>query len=279
MLKFAVASALLFSSATAFAAGQEIAYVKVGSRGQEVYLINADGTGQSKVYTAAAKKNIGALDFKPSGEEVAIVELGSPLRIVTLSANGTPTGTRFIDTPCRVHAVDYHPTEPKLLLAVGCSGVSHVATIGANGNGEDYAIVTSGIYLNAPRWLADGQSFAYLRAVEYTTTFELRVRRGDADSVVAVVGAGSWMDVSYQDNTALVTDASSNIDRFNLDDPSQHRDNVVQGTDGHFAADGARFVYETPHAAKGNYLYIYRPDGAPWALTSKGSYGPRDWRK
>jgi hypothetical protein len=277
MLKFAVASALIFCSTTAFAASQEIAYVKVGGKSQEVYLIHSNGTGAIKVYTAAAKKSIAALDFKPSGEEIAIVELGSPLRIVGLSDNGTPTAPREITTPCQVHAVDYHPTESRLLLAVGCHGSSHVATMDANG--ENYKIVASGIYLNAPRWLSDGQSFAYLRAVEETTSFELRVSRSSVESVVAVVNAGSWMDVSYQGNVALVTDNNSNVEKFNLDDASQPRETVVRGTDAHFAADGSRFIYETPHAAKGNHLYIYRPDGAPWALTTKGDYGPRDWRK
>lgn len=276
MLKSAIAFGLVFSSATAFAASQEIAYVKVGGRSQEVYLVNSDGTGTSKIYTAAAKKNIAALDFKPSGEEVAIVELGSPLRIVTLSANGTPTGSRQITTACPVHAVDYHPTEPRLLLAVACHGISHVAMIDADGG--NYTIVASGIYLNAPRWLSDKQSFAYLRALDGTTNFELRVNLSNVERVVAVVGAGSWMDVSYQENIALVTDASSNIDKFHLDDLSQD-DNFIRGTDGHYAADGARIVYETPHAAKGNHLYVHRPDGPPWALTTKGDYGPRDWRK
>lgn len=276
MLKYAIACALVFSSATAFAASQQIAYVKVGGRSQEVYLVNADGTGTSKIYTAAAKKSITALDFKPSGEEVAIAELGSPLRIVTLSANGTPTGSREITTACPVHAVDYHPTEPRLLLAVACHGISHVAMIDANG--QNYAIVASGIYLNTPRWLSDKQSFAYLGALEGTTNYELRVKQPDGERVVAVVGAGSWMDVSYQENVALVTDASSNIDKIHLDDLSR-QDNFIRGTDGHYAADGVRVVYETSHAAKGNYLYVHRPDGPPWALTTKGEYGPRDWRK
>ena len=56
------------------AGGPEIAYVKAAGSSPELYLVNADGTSLTKLYTAPRKTNLSSPDLKPGGNEVAFME-------------------------------------------------------------------------------------------------------------------------------------------------------------------------------------------------------------
>ena len=76
----ALAFAALFATPAFAAPSQDIAYVKVAGTANELYVVNHNGAGLTKVYATAKKHGITALDFSPAGNELAFVERvsGSP---------------------------------------------------------------------------------------------------------------------------------------------------------------------------------------------------------
>ena len=148
--------------------GPPIAYAKVAGSGQEIYLVNPDGSGLKKIYATPAKRSVAWLDLKPGGGEVAWVEAGSgsprQIKILSLDGAGNPVGSpRALVGPCAPDTVDYHPTGPLLIISDICSQNPRIASVGTDGTG--YSILVSGsAYLNKARWLRDGVSYVYVRA-------------------------------------------------------------------------------------------------------------------
>ena len=267
------------------ASGSPIAYVKVGGSSQEIYLVNPDGSGLKKIYGTASKRAIGSIDLKPAGGEVAFTEYGSGssrvVKILTLNGN-TPVGTpRTLVGPCAVDTVDYHPTEPMLIISDICNQNPRIATIRTDGTG--YAVLQStGAYLNKARWLRDGISYVYARAP--VDGGQLQICRNSCDpnngELLGTV-SGMWsMDTARTANILLHDFGGPYMSKVNADTGEVVSSNYINGTDGHFSPDDREILYETPHQARGDYLQIYDTStGGTRRLTAKGEYGPKDWRQ
>jgi len=265
--------------------GPPIAYVKVGGSSGEIYLVNPDGSGLKKIYGTASKRAIGSVDLKPGGAEIAFTEYGSgtPRVIKIISLNGsTPVGQpRTLIGPCAVDTVDYHPTEPVLIISDICNQNPRIATIRTDGSG--YAVLQStGAYLNKARWLKDGISYVYVRAP--TDGGALQLCRNSCDAangeVLGTVSGMWWMDVARTANILLHDYGGPYISKVNADTGAVIAANYINGTDGHFSANDREVLYETPHEARGDYLHIYdNTTGLTRRLTTKGEYGPKDWRQ
>ena len=70
------------------------------------------------------------------------------------------------------------------------------------------------------------------------------------------------------------------ISKVDADAGAVVSENYINGTDGHYSPDDRYVLYETPHEARGDYLHILdTTTGLPTRLTTKGEYGPKDWRQ
>ncbi len=265
--------------------GPPIAYVKVGGSSQEIYLVNPDGSALKKIYGTSSKRAIGSVDLKPGGAEIAFTEYGSgtPRVIKIISLNGsTPAGQpRTLSGPCAVDTVDYHPTEPVLIISDICNQNPRIATIRTDGTG--YAVLQStGAYLNKARWLKDGVSYVYVRAPVDGGSLQLCKNSCDAagGELLGTI-SGMWsMDVGRTANILLHDSGGPYISRVNADTGAVLSTNYINGTDGHFSPNDREVLYETPHQARGDYLQIYdNVTGQTRRLTAKGEYGPKDWRQ
>jgi hypothetical protein len=284
-----IAAALLATTAAVAeaqtAGGPEIAYVKVGGTAQEIYLVNADGSGLKKLYTAGRKKSIGWLDLKPGGGEIAFVEGGSgsprSIKILSYDDAGVPSGpARSLSGPCGPDTVDYHPTEPKLIISDICSQSPGIATIGTDGSGYS-VVVSAAAYINKARWLKDGLSYVYVRAPVDGAPLQIcrNACNPDKGELLRTVSGVWWMDVGRNANTILHDYAGSNTTEIDAMTGTVLRETIVVGNGAHYSSDDTRILYETPHSARGNFLHILNADGSTTRLTGKGEYGPTDWRQ
>jgi hypothetical protein len=264
--------------------GPPIAYVKVSGTTQEIYLVEPTGFDLKRLYGAGRKISIGWIDLKPGGGEIAFIEagVGVPRRIklLSFSDSGIPTGpARTLTTPCAPDTVDYHPTEPKLIISDTCPGNPRIATIGTDGTG--YTVLVSGTaYMNKARWLRDGTSYVYVRAP--VDGGPLQICRNSCDAgngeLLRTVSGVWWMDVGRTGDTILHDYAGGNTTEIDAMSGAVLRDPVVVGNGSHYSPNDSRILFETPHSAKGDYLHILNSDGTVTRLTGKGEYGPSDWR-
>ena len=281
-VSFVSLASLTLATADAQSTGPSIAYVKVAGSAQEIYVVNPDGTGLRKIYTTPAKKAVGWLDLKPDGSEIAFTEIGKGaprvIKILSLSG-GVPVGSaRTLTGPCAVDTIDYHPTNPVLIISDICSGSARIASIRTDGT--DYTVLQTGGYINKARWLRDGLSYVYVRG---TNSGGLEICRNDcnpANGELLGTVQGVWgFDVGRTSNAILHDFGGPYITKRDGDTGAVLASNYINGTDGHYSPDDRYVLYETPHEARGDYIQIYDSvTGATARLTGKGDYGAKDWR-
>lgn len=284
----ALAFAALFATPAFAAPSQDIAYVKVAGTANELYVVNHNGAGLTKVYATAKKHGITALDFSPAGNELAFVERvsGSPsvLKRQRLKDSGAADGAPVtVPNVCAPDYSDYNPTDPTLLLVSGmCNGQMYIATVRTDGSA--FSLLQQGnanLYVNEPRWLDDGASYVYVRSV-VPGTQELCRNACDA-SAGDLLGSDSqivWNDVARTSNIVVYTD---NVGKMKLIDVAARSDITptpfLSGRDGHFSPTDNAILYRSPHEASGDYVLIYDVStGLSSRVTGKGDWGPVDWR-
>lgn len=279
-----IASIALASAGAQSTAGPAIAYVKVAGTAQDIHLVNPDGSGSRKIYTTPSKRAVGWLDLKPDGSEIAFTEIGKgvPRVIKIMPLNGgVPAGpAQTLSGPCAVDTLDYHPTEPVLIISDICNQNPRIATIRTDGTG--YTVLQSvGAYINKARWLRDGVSYVYVRAP--VDGGPLQICRNSCDpSNGELLGTvnGVWgLDVGRTANMILHDYGGPYITKRNADTGEVVASNYINGTDGHYSPDDRYVLFETPHEARGDYVQIYDTvTGLTTRLTGKGDYGAKDWR-
>ncbi|HEX6410194.1 MAG TPA: hypothetical protein VFZ88_06345 [Sphingomicrobium sp.] len=282
-VSFVSLASLALATAHAQSTGPSIAYVKVAGTAQEIYLVNPDGTGLRKIYTTPAKKAVGWLDLKPDGSEIAFTEIGKGaprvIKIMPLSG-GTPTGpATTLSGTCAVDTIDYHPTNPVLIISDICSGSARIATIRTDGT--DYTVLQTGGYINKARWLRDGLSYVYVRSAANSAALEIcRNDCNPANGELLGTVQGVWgFDVGRTTNAILHDFGGPYITKRDGDTGAVLASNYINGTDGHYSPDDRYVLYETPHEARGDYIHIYDSvTGQTTRLTGKGDYGAKDWR-
>ena len=268
------------------AGGPEIAFVKVGGTTQEIYLVNPDGTGLKRLYAAGRKMAIGWIDLKPGGNEIAFTEYGngSPrvIKVLQFDNSGNAIGAaRTVNATCGVDTVDYHPTEPKLIISDFCPNDARIAAINTDGSGYSVLVTNNGSYLNKARWLMDGSSYVYVRAPLNGGQMQIcrNACRADEGEVLRTISGNWFLDVGRTAPTIIHDYAGGNTTEINATTGSILRDPIVVGNGAHYSGDDTRVLFETPHSAKGDYLHILNANGTITRLTAKGEYGPSDWRK
>lgn len=276
------ASLLAGSNAALAAGGPPIAYVK----GSGIYLTNQDGTGTVRLHAVSGKRTIGALDLKPSGNEIAFFEIGTGvtrvIKILSFSDSGTadPAGPRTLSGTCAPDSLDYHPTEAKLIISETCNGTTSLATIGTDGSGYTPLIQGSAtLVVGKPRWLNNGLSYVYYRSVAPGLRYLCRSDDENCSSPILSGVAVVWMDVARTSNDILFTSSgSSYVSKVNAD-TGEVTSNIITGTDGHFSPTDRYVLFESPHLASGDYLHVKDLQTLQQPrITGKGDYGAKDWR-
>lgn len=295
LLLAAATGALLTTMANAQASGgPPIAYVKVGGTSQEIYLVNANGSGSTRLYAAPRKTGLASIDMRPGGNEIAFVETasGTPrvLKVLKFNNAGVKLGDPVsVPNLCAPDYVDYNPVAsepPTVIISEVCNGIKSIISIRTDGSGR--TVLQQGpeanVYVAQPRWLKDGISYVYVRALDNNPTQQQLCRNACDAGSGELLWTGPqviWMDVGRNDNRILFNPGTNQMKMIDGDTGSDLTPSLfISGTGGHFSPDGRYVLYKTPHSASGDYLHIYdTTTGLATRLTGKGEYGPSDWRK
>lgn len=266
--------------------GPAIAYIKAGGTAQEIYLVNADRTGLTKLYTAPRKTGLGWLDLKPGGNELAFSE-ALKIKIQKFHDNGQRNGDAIpIASPCGMaQAPDYHPGGDGTLVFIAACGFGNfqIMTYKA-GDAAPQLLFTLGS-ANRVRWSRTGDHLYYDEALSPTAaTARLRRRNvttGQVDDFGPIDDVASF-DVTRTGDRLIHGSALAPklFDSATMTDTSQSVELCMDGDDLHASPDDSQFIYETPHSARGTYVMIHDKNcsGAPVALTGKGEWHKKDWR-
>lgn len=298
-LSTALAGSLaLFVASPALSAtgGPGIAYSIQSGSTYSIYLVNPDGTGTVKLYTAPVKTNIVELDMRPGGNELAIIEgsaARNSLKIITYTDAGARTSVNAVPMDgCTATGIDYHPSGDGSLIVARYCGAAQDLEIRrfANGAFDSSPIVTLGTGVDNAmgqiRWLGDGSGFL----LAYTnTTSGARIQRHELSNPSAPVtvwsmgspsSLPSWFDVARCSGALdsscskfLYTDASWNLHRVHFDDFGGTDEGVLMaGADGHYSPDNSHILYRVSNKTS-QQLKIDSN-----LLVAKGTFSGKDWR-
>jgi Tol biopolymer transport system component len=162
-------------------ADPEIAYVTSGRRGDNLMVMNADGTNQATIFEGA--RNIYGPtrpSWSPEGDAIAFMYGWKLHKIPVTVEGGVPRGG---DTTClseeKIYgAVEWSPGGPKAgtILYVD-SGNRDLVVISADGGTPEVLYHRVGLGIECPVWSADGNRVAFLEvdAVNGEAEFTLRI--------------------------------------------------------------------------------------------------------
>lgn len=278
-LLFALLLTTGFTAQAQTAGGPAIAYIKAGGTAQEIYLVNPDRSGLTRVYTAPRKINLGWLDLKPGGNELAFTEKFT-VRIQKFHDNGQPNGSATtIAAPCMAWHPDYHPSgDGRLIFIVVCSGDFGVwqYTPGAGA-----AKLFGTISTNRVRWNRTGTHIYYDEETVFNSGV-LRLKRRDAlTGTVEDLGPLGSLDSFDVTRTGdrLLHGSPLSVKLFDGATMTTSEP-CIDGDDVHASPNDGQYLYETPPNAGGTYVMIHSNScsGAPVALTGKGAWHKKDWR-
>jgi hypothetical protein len=273
------------ASATA-GVGPEIAYQEQHQNGDEIYLINPDGTGRSLVFKGPSKFFVSNLDMRPSGGELAVA-LRTRLFIVDYDSRGVKTSSREIAMPspgCGTGALDYHPSDGSLIMGQTCgSSDTKIYRLRAGAISFDPAPIVTFNYYAGVRWSRDGSKIYY----SYGGAPGIFAFDPATNSSTQIQGA-SWelSDMLQLGNQTVwyLSGGPANLPQGTYKigdlDTGQQRDGCRLATSIHFGPNDTQFVFRTPLAQGGTYVMVQNSDcsGAPFRLTGKGAFYYVDWR-
>lgn len=189
--------------------GPAIGYVKGSAKGDAIYLINPDGTGETRLYQAPRLGHSGGqidrLSLRPGGGEVAFILNSTQLMVQKHDSSGQPSGAAFeIDVPgsCALSDPDYR-SDGDLYVSDSCSNVWIVDT---DGSPAAAAFTRANISAMA----AVGTSLPYVEAGATVDTGDLKLRTaGGATSMVASVNYTLPLYLDAVNNDGVLSGRSS----------------------------------------------------------------------
>lgn len=266
--------------------GPEIAYQEQHQNGDEIYLINPDGTGRSLVFKGPSKFFVSSLDMRPGGGELAVA-LRTRLFIVDYDSRGVRTSSREIPMPtagCNTGALDYHPSDGSLIMGQACgSSNTRIYRLQSGATSFDPTPVMTFNYYAGVRWSRDGTKIYY----SYGGAPGVFAFDPATSSSVQVQGAG-WelSDLLQLGNQTVwyLSGGPANLPQGTYKigdlDTGQQRDGCRLATSIRFGPNDTQMVFRTPLAQGGYYVLVQKSDcsGAPFQLTGKGAFYYVDWR-
>ena len=236
----------------------QIGYVKGSAKGDAIYLINPDGTGETKLYQAPREGRFGGqinrLSLRPSGREVAFVLNSTRLMIQRHDAAGQAIGgASEIDFAgdCVLYDPDYR-SDGDLYVLDGCLNVWLVDT-----DAGTKSLAFSGANVSAMTAL--GTSLLYVEAGSVVDTGSLKLRT--ASGTTTTIGPINYTLPLHLDavgNTAVLSGQTTyrTMDLTSkVEDPGCTTGGMVK-----YSPNGAQMVYEFR-----NMLMVHNSDcsGSP----------------
>jgi hypothetical protein len=240
---------------------QPIAYVKGSAKGDAIYLINSDGTGETKIYQAPRVGRFGGqidrLSISPDGSEVAFI-LNSSQLMVKRIGSGTVSEADQINVAagCSLGDVGYR-SDGDLYLSTGCMSIWLVDTAAGTGAAVVNDVNVSGL-------AARGNDLLYLDDAAAGGVSGTLYLRDATTGSITTVGTTNYAIPLYVDavgNTGVLSGRSS-YKTINLTNGAETTGCTTGGMVDH-SPDGTQMVYEFR-----NVLLVTNSDcsGAPFRL-------------
>lgn len=271
--------ALSAAGAAQTAGGPRIAYVKPVNNGHEIYLVNPDKSGLARVYKGAPKVAIQYIDLKPGGNELAFSE-NWQIKIQRFYDTGQPNGAAApVTSSCTSWHPDYHPSgDGSFVFIMTCSGRFSIWQYTPAGGASSLFDVISA---NRVRWNSTGTHLYYDEETFFNSGVVQLKRREMGSGATADLGVLSGLDsfdvMHAADRLAYGTPQAPRLFDGSTSNTSQATALCTLGVGFHFSPDDARFLYQTPHSARGDTLMVGNCSSAQ-PLTAKGTWGKSDWR-
>ena len=261
--------AALLSASAAYAqtaVGLPIGYVMGSAKGDAIYVLNADGTGETKVYQAPRQGRVGSriddLSLRPGGGEVAFVLDGGQLWVQKFGSTGQADGDAFevaVPGDCFLGGPDYR-SDGDLYVSDSCLNVWLVDT-----DGRTASLVFTGA--NISGMAAVGTSLLYSEGGSVdsngvvTGNLKLRTAAGSTTTIVETLQYILPLYVDAVGNDGVLSGPSS----FRTVDLTTGAVDAgcTQGGMVKYSPDGSEMVYEFR-----NTLFVLNSDcsGAPFRL-------------
>lgn len=286
-------AAILLSVAIQVSAAPPIAYSKLGTGNvDEVWLINPDGTGATRVYRGTAKTTLYNVDVRPGGGQVAFIEnqgTNHRIKIVSYDVNGVPQSTTTVPQPagCTNYGLDFR-ADGLLLFSQLCNGTTNNSI--DTWDGTNVTSVLSNLGQNdlpwQVGWLPDGSGFLWRSIGLPATPQQLRESLLSNPSAWTVLWnlrsspSIGWFDAAHQSNAILVTylGPPAQVLRYPFDPISGvgSSTQLAAGTEGHYSPDDSQIVYRAQGKTGWNLVVQDLSSGATKTIAT-GIGVSEDW--
>lgn len=252
-----ILSGALALAATSVAAAPPIAYSKAGTGGiDEVWLVNPDGSGATRVYRGSSKMAAVNLAVSPAGGKLAFLETDNTsyaIKVITYSSAGVPQNTTTVPLPagCVVRGLDLR-SDGLLIFSQQCSGGT--ANSIDSWDGSTVTPLIPNLQPDAAflvRWLRDGSGFIWQATTP--SGFELRESSNTNPSSWVALSQGmpfgnlSYLDMAHQSDALIASFGSqAQVQRYSFDTVSGVSTSysvLAAGNDGHYSPDDSQLIY------------------------------------
>lgn len=273
-----VRPALSQSIAASSTTGGRIAFVSSRDGNAEIYVMNADGSGVTRLtYNSVWDW---CPSWRPDGGAIAYsFYIGGNWEIFTMNADGSGQ-TRLTNNSTDDYGPAWSPDGSKIAFCDGKSGLSVM-----NADGTEVTRLTdntAGRY--SPSWSPDGKKIAFIFRVSEGVG-EIYVMNADGSSQtrlsnLPVVGSiPSWSPDGTKIAFVSWRDGNGEIYVMNTNDTGLTRltDNTVTDTDPSWSPDGSQIVFTSGDDGEGNAeIYVMNADGSGQTrLTSNSVFDGR----
>lgn len=269
MINLVVGASLLCAANPVFAA-PPVAYSKAGTGGvDEVWLVNPDGSGATRIYRGTGKLYAVHPAVSPSGGEVAFIETDNTsyaIKVITYNSAGIPQGTVTVPQPagCTNQGLDLR-SDGLLIFSQQCNHGS--ANSIQSWNGANITTVLSNLQPDAPflvRWLRDGSGFIWQASTP--NGIELRESSNANPSswvklwqIPTSTGSLLYMDMAHTSDAFVASFGSqAQVQRYSFDSVSGVNTAysvIAPGNDGHYSPDDSELIYRV-YTRQGNNLVV-----------------------
>jgi hypothetical protein len=255
-------------TASAGLAQTPIAYVKGSTKGDAIYLIGSDGTGETKIYQAPRTGRFGGqidrLSISPDGTEVAFVLNDTQLMVKRIGSGTVNDADQInVGAGCAFFDPDYR-ADGDLYVGASCSGPGQiwlVDTVAETATPVVENVNYSGLAARGNDLLYVADSGSIDTSGGLSGTLYLRSSAGGAPTAVGTIDYSLPLYIDAVEDTGVLSGRSS----YRTVDLTNGAEAVGCWTGGmvEYSPDGTEMVYEFR-----NTLFVLNSDcsGAPFRL-------------
>jgi len=180
--------------------GARIAFQRVcGTRCQDIWVMNADGSGQTNLTndTAPNHPTNGNAVWSPDGTKIAFHRTHSDTNVEIYVMNPNGSGlTQLTSAGINYRSPDWSPDGAKIAFDCGPAGTADICVMNANGSGQTNLTNGSRGVTSDPVWSPDGTKIAFIADPGDVWVMNAN---GSSQTQLASSGAGSpdWQPLVY----------------------------------------------------------------------------------